>query len=84
MICALLGLYILSDVGAGVREAGLNTSTVAMRIVGDERGTQCLGVYNWTTLLLGGNIYGDLALHVGGVLDLLTVKYGRKSSRTRT
>jgi hypothetical protein len=25
-------------------EAGSNTSTVALRVVGDEKGTQCLGV----------------------------------------
>jgi hypothetical protein len=42
-------------------EAGLNTSTVALRVVGgDEKGTQCLG-YNWATLFLG-----DLVLQVGG------------------
>jgi hypothetical protein len=34
-------------------EAGSNSSTVALRIVGgDEKGTQCLG-YNWATLFLG-------------------------------
>jgi hypothetical protein len=33
-------------------EAGPNTSTVALRVVGgDEKGTQCLG-YNWSTLFL--------------------------------
>jgi hypothetical protein len=42
-------------------EAGSNTSTVALRVVGgDEKGTQCLGVYK----------YGDLALRVGGVSNL--------------
>jgi hypothetical protein len=35
-------------------EAGLNTSTVALRVVGgDEKGTQCLG-YNSANLFLGG------------------------------
>jgi hypothetical protein len=34
-------------------EAGSNTSTVALRVVGgDEKGTQCLG-YNWAALFLG-------------------------------
>jgi hypothetical protein len=48
-------------------EAGPNTSTVALRVVGgDEKGTLCLGV------LLGhpvpvGYKYGDLALQVGVV-----------------
>jgi hypothetical protein len=33
-------------------QAGSNTSTVALRVVGrDEKGTQCLG-YNWATLFL--------------------------------
>jgi hypothetical protein len=33
-------------------EAGSDTSTVALRIVGGyEKGTQCLG-YNWATLFL--------------------------------
>jgi hypothetical protein len=34
-------------------EAGWNTSSVALGIVGgDEKGTQCLG-YNWATVFLG-------------------------------
>jgi hypothetical protein len=33
-------------------EAGSNTSTVALRVIGgDEKGTQCLGD-NWATLFL--------------------------------
>jgi hypothetical protein len=53
-------------------EAGSNTSTVALRVVGgSEKGTQCLEVYNWATLFLGDiNKYGDLALQVGGVSNL--------------
>jgi hypothetical protein len=51
-------------------EAGPNTSTVALRIVGgDQEGTQCLG------LKLGHPVpeeykYEDLALQVGGVYNL--------------
>jgi hypothetical protein len=34
-------------------QAGSNTSTVALRVVGgDEKGTHCVG-YNWATLFLG-------------------------------
>jgi hypothetical protein len=59
-------------------EAGYNTSTVALRIVRDDKkGTQCRG-YNWATLLLG-----DLALQVGGV-SKETVKYGREFCGTST
>jgi hypothetical protein len=46
-------------------EAGLNTSTVALRVVGgDEKETSARG-YNWATLLLRDTKYGDLALQVG-------------------
>jgi hypothetical protein len=46
-------------------EAGSNTTTVALRVVGgDEKGTQCLGVK------LGHPVPGDLALQVSGVSDL--------------
>jgi hypothetical protein len=51
-------------------EAGSNTSTVALRVVGgDEKKTQCLGV-QLGYLVPGGYKYGDLALHVGGVSTL--------------
>jgi hypothetical protein len=41
-------------------EAGLNTSTVALRIVGgDEKGPQCKGVYLGHSVL-GGYKYRDL------------------------
>jgi hypothetical protein len=50
-------------------EAGFNTSSVALRVVGgDGKGTQCLR-YNWANLFLGDK-YGGLALHVGGVSNL--------------
>jgi hypothetical protein len=48
-------------------EAGSNTSTVALRVVGgDEKGTQCLGLQPGHPVP-GGYKYGDLALQVGGV-----------------
>jgi hypothetical protein len=51
-------------------EAASNTSTVARRVVGgDEKGTQCLGVKPGHPVP-GGYKYGDLALQVGGVLNL--------------
>jgi hypothetical protein len=51
-------------------EAGLNTSNLALRVVGgDEKGTQCLGI------LLGHPVpgeykCGDLVLQVEGVSNL--------------
>jgi hypothetical protein len=52
-------------------EAGLNTSTVALRVVGDdEKGTQCWGVYLGHPVT-GGHKYGDLALQVGGASNLM-------------
>jgi hypothetical protein len=46
-------------------EAGSNTSTVALRVVGgDEKGTQCLGV-ELGHPIPGGYKYGDLALRLG-------------------
>jgi hypothetical protein len=46
-------------------DAGSNTSTIALRVVRDvEQVSQCLGVLVLKTL------YGDLALQVGGVLNL--------------
>jgi hypothetical protein len=59
-------------------EAGSNTSTVALRVVGgDEKETNAWG-YNWATLFLGDIyiyiyiyiIYGDLALQMGGASNL--------------
>jgi hypothetical protein len=45
-------------------EAGSNTSTVALRVVGgDKKGTQCLGVY-LGHLLPEGYKYGALAFQV--------------------
>jgi hypothetical protein len=45
-------------------EAGSNTSTIALRVIGgDETGTQCNPVP-------GRYKYGDLALEVGGVSNL--------------
>jgi hypothetical protein len=47
-------------------EAGSNTSTVALRVVGGEEWeTQCLGHH-----VPGGYKYGDLTLQVGGVSNL--------------
>jgi hypothetical protein len=65
-------------------EAGWNNSTVVLRVVGgDEKGTQCLGVYPGHTLP-GGYKHGDLALQVGGSLESETVKHGHESCGTRT
>jgi hypothetical protein len=51
-------------------EAGSNTSTVALRVVGgDETGMQCLGAYLGHSVP-GGYKYGDLALQIGGVSNL--------------
>jgi hypothetical protein len=51
-------------------EAGSNSSTVALRVVGgDEKGTQCLGIQPGHPVP-GGYKYGDLALQVGGVSNL--------------
>jgi hypothetical protein len=64
-------------------EVGYNTSTVALRVVrGDEKGTQCPGVY-LGHLVPGGYKYGDLALQVGGVPNE-TVKYSREFCGTST
>jgi hypothetical protein len=47
-----------------------NTSTVTLQVVGgDEKGTQCLGVY-LGYLVSGGYKYGYLALQVEGVSNL--------------
>jgi hypothetical protein len=51
-------------------EAGSNTSTVALQVVGgDEKGTKCLGV-KLGYPVPGGYKYGDLALQVGRVSNL--------------
>jgi hypothetical protein len=51
-------------------EAGSNTSTVALRVVvGDEKGTQYLGV-KLDHPVPGGYTYGGLDLQVGGVSNL--------------
>jgi hypothetical protein len=45
-------------------EAGSNISTVALKVTGDKKGTQCLG-YNWATLLLGRYKYRYMDFQVG-------------------
>jgi hypothetical protein len=51
-------------------EAGSNTSTVALLVIGgDEKETQCLGVYLGHPVP-GGYKYGDPALQVDGVSNL--------------
>jgi hypothetical protein len=51
-------------------EAGPNTSTVALRVVGgDENGTQCLGC-NWATLFLGDINMGTWPSRLGRVSNL--------------
>jgi hypothetical protein len=51
-------------------EEGSNTSTVALRVIGgDEKGTQCMGVYLGHPVP-GGYKYGDLALYIEGVSKL--------------
>jgi hypothetical protein len=60
--------YFIHSVYAPINyrvEAGLKTSTVALRVRGEDKRTQCLGVY------LGHPVpgiykYRDLALQVGG------------------
>jgi hypothetical protein len=42
------------------------TSTLALRVVqGDEKGTRCLGVYNWVTLSLGDMNTGTWSSRLG-------------------
>jgi hypothetical protein len=65
------GLYTLTCVGASVRvtlvEAGSNTSTLSLRVVGgDEKGIKCLGVKLGHPVPRGYK-YGDLAVQVDGV-----------------
>jgi hypothetical protein len=53
-----------------------------LRVIrGDGKGTQCPGVY-LGYLVPGGYKYGDLALQVGGVSRIGTIKYGLKSHGT--
>jgi hypothetical protein len=62
----LLMTFSTTLVYSGV-EAGSNTSTVPLRVVGgDENRTQCLGC-NLATLFLGDINSGDRALQVKGV-----------------
>jgi hypothetical protein len=48
---------------------------------GNGKGTQCLGVYLGHPVP-GGNKYGELALQVGGVSRIGTIKYGLESRGT--
>jgi hypothetical protein len=51
-------------------EAGSNTSTVDLRVVGgDKKGTKCLGV-KLGHPVPGGYKYGNLALQIWGVSNL--------------
>jgi hypothetical protein len=64
-ILITLGIFRFSCV-----EAGSNTSTVALRVVGsDEKGTHCRGAWPGHPVL-GVYKYGMLTLHVGGVWNL--------------
>jgi hypothetical protein len=65
-------------------EAGSNTSTVTLRVVGgDEEGTPCLGV-QLGHHVPGGYKYGDLALQVGGVSNLRQLNiYESRGNRTQ-
>jgi hypothetical protein len=56
-------------------EAGYYTSIVALLVVrGDEKGTQCPRVY-LAHPVPGGYKYNDLALQVGGISRIGTIKY---------
>jgi hypothetical protein len=64
-------------------EAGSNTSTVALRVVGsDEKEPNAWG-YNRATLFLRDIKYGDLVLQVDEISSE-TVKYGHESRGTLT
>jgi hypothetical protein len=68
-------IYIYAGTWPSRLGEGLNTSTVALRVVrGEVKGTQCPGV-QLEHLVPGGHKYGNLALQVWGVSDE-TVKYG--------
>jgi hypothetical protein len=65
-------------------EAGSNTLTVALRVAGGcEKGTHCLGVYNWGILFLGNITTGTWPSRLGG-LESGTVKYGLEFCGTWT
>jgi hypothetical protein len=84
--------YILPCVGSDVQslkqrvphvEAGSNTSTVVLRVVGgDEKGIQCLG-YNLATLFLGDINTGTWLSRLGS-LESETAKCGHESRGTRS
>jgi hypothetical protein len=67
----------LGDLWRDRVEAGTNTSTVTLRVVGgDEKGPQCLG-YNWVTMFQGNLNTGPGP--PGWVsLESVTVKYGHE------
>jgi hypothetical protein len=65
-------------------EAGLNTSTVALLVIGgDEKGTQCPGNNNWPPCSWGILIRGP-GPPGWGSLESETVKCGHESRGTRT
>jgi hypothetical protein len=51
-------------------EARSNNSTVSLRVVGDEKGTQCLAIKLGHPVSGAIPRYGYLALQVGGVSNL--------------
>lgn len=55
-------------------EAGLNSCTLALRVLGSDEVEPSTWGYNWVTLLLG-YIYGDLIVQVEGVSNLGQWKY---------
>jgi hypothetical protein len=57
------------------------TSTSTSVVRGDGKGTQCPGVY-LSYPVPGGYKYGDLALQVGGVSRIGTIKYDLESRGT--
>jgi hypothetical protein len=65
-------------------EAGSNTSTAALQVIGDdEKREPSAGGYNWVTLILGDINTGTWPSRLGG-LKTETVKYGHESRETRT
>jgi hypothetical protein len=62
-------------------EAGLNTSTITLQVVGgDEKRTQCLGV-KLGLPVPGEYKYGDIVFQLGDFKSE-TVKYGHESHGT--
>jgi hypothetical protein len=59
-------------------EADSNISTTALGLIGDEKGTQCLGLSHPVPEKQG------LTLQVGGASNLETVKYDQESHGTWT